>query len=61
MRSSKLSKMNKLMILTEVSTLLRLSAPVLKKMCREHEIPCIKIRKSWRFDRDELTAWLKNR
>jgi excisionase family DNA binding protein len=50
-----------LMTLEEVSAFLRASPQVIKKLCREGRIPATKIGKFWRFSREELDAWLRNR
>jgi excisionase family DNA binding protein len=57
--SEKLPGFANLMTLDEVCTLLRMSAQAVKRLCRNRQIPCIKISKFWRFSREELTTWLK--
>jgi excisionase family DNA binding protein len=44
----------------EVSRWWRLSDQVIKQMARAGKIPAIRVGKSWRFNREELTTWLKS-
>jgi excisionase family DNA binding protein len=43
---------------TEVARWLRLSAQVINRMACAGSIPAIRIGKSWRFNREELVAWV---
>lgn len=45
--------------LTELCVLLGVSYPVLSKKCNNGEIPCRKVNKQWRFDRDAVREFLK--
>ena len=47
------------MSLTELCVLLGMSYPVLSKKCNNGEIPCRKVNKQWRFDRDAVRDFLK--
>jgi excisionase family DNA binding protein len=51
----------KLLTLEEVSDLLRTSPSLIKKLCRERQIPAVKIGKSWLFEPEELSAWIRGR
>jgi excisionase family DNA binding protein len=44
----------------EVARWLRLSAQVINRMACAGAIPAIRIGKSWRFNRDELVAWVES-
>jgi excisionase family DNA binding protein len=57
---TKLPGCAKLLTLAEVCDWLQMSPQVVKKLCRNRQIPCMKIGKFWRFSREELTTWLKN-
>jgi excisionase family DNA binding protein len=45
----------------EVSSWLRIPLSTLYGMCRQREIPCMKIGKHWRFDRNHIEKWLNNK
>jgi excisionase family DNA binding protein len=48
------------MTLPEVCTWLQMSEQVVKKLCRAGKIPAVKIGKSWRFNVEELTEWVRS-
>lgn len=50
-----------MMNIEEVSSWLRIPASTLYSLCRQGEIPCIKIGKHWRFDRKHLEDWLNKK
>ena len=45
----------------EVSRWLRIPKSTLYKMCAEGQIPCTKIGKHWRFDRDVIEKWFQKK
>jgi len=45
----------------EVCRWLRIPKSTLYKLCSEGEIPCTKIGKHWRFDRQVVEQWFKDR
>jgi excisionase family DNA binding protein len=42
----------------EVASWLRIPPSTLYGLCRQGEIPCIKIGKHWRFDQKHVESWL---
>ena len=45
----------------EVSSWLRIPKSTLYKLCCEGQIPCAKIGKHWRFDREMVKSWFEKR
>jgi len=45
----------------EVSRWLRIPKSTLYKMCAEGQIPCTKIGKHWRFDREVIEKWFQKK
>ena len=52
--------LNRLMTVREVAKLLRLSPKTLYKLVDQKSIPAIKVGSQWRFERDQIKAWLTN-
>lgn len=51
--------MAKLLTLPEVAEYLRLSKHTLYKMVESGRIPALKAGSQWRFNRDEIDAWMR--
>ena len=51
---------NKWLTLEELASYLKLSRSNLYRMTQRGEVPASKIGARWRFDRDEIDAWVKN-
>jgi excisionase family DNA binding protein len=49
-----------LMTVQQLAEYLQMSADKIYDMVKKGEIPAIKIRQQWRFDRNEIDAWLKS-
>ena len=45
----------------ETESLLGIEARVLRKMAREKKIPAKKVNKEWRFLKEEIYSWLKDK
>ena len=45
----------------QVAEYLQMSEDKIYDMVKKGEIPGIKVRKQWRFDQDELDAWMKSK
>lgn len=52
--------MDKWLTLEELTAYLKLSKTKLYGMAQRGEIPASKIGNQWRFDRDEIDAWMKS-
>src|SRR5258707_9931543 len=59
-RNNMETEIKPLLTIKDVCPWLRFTPQTIKKMCREGKIPCIKIHKYWRFDKEEVSAWRKN-
>jgi excisionase family DNA binding protein len=51
---------DKWLTLDELAAYLKLSSSNLYRMTKRGEVPASKIGSVWRFDRDEIDAWVKN-
>ena len=51
---------DKWLTLDELAAYLKLSSSNLYRMTQKGEVPASKIGSRWRFDRDEIDAWVKN-
>ena len=49
-----------LMTVQQLAEYLQMSSDKVYDMVKKGEIPAIKIRQQWRFDRNEIDAWLKS-
>jgi excisionase family DNA binding protein len=47
----------RLLSVDEVADYLKIPKSTLYKMCSEREIPCAKIGKHWRFDKNSIDEW----
>ncbi len=45
--------------LVELSDYIKLSRPYLYKLAQQGQVPCVKVGRSWRFNRDEIDAWMR--
>lgn len=45
----------------DLSRWLKIPKAVIYKLCLEGQIPGTKIGRHWRFDRDDIEIWIKNR
>lgn len=52
--------MNKLMTVQQVADYLQMSTDKVYDMAQEGEIPALKIRQQWRFNTEDIDAWLKS-
>lgn len=52
--------MDKWLTLEELTAYLKLSKTKLYGMAQRGEIPAAKIGSQWRFDREEIDAWMKS-
>lgn len=52
---------NKWMTVKEVSNYLRVSTDLIYKLAQQGKIPASKIASSWRFDREEIDKWMKEK
>ncbi len=48
-----------LMTVQQLAEYLQMSSDKVYDMVKKGEIPAIKIRQQWRFDRDQIDAWLR--
>lgn len=48
------------MTVRQVAEYLQMSDDKIYDMAKKGELPAIKIRQQWRFDREELDKWLKS-
>jgi len=48
------------MTVKQVVEYLQMSDDKIYDMAKKGEIPVVKIRQQWRFDREEIDQWLKN-
>ena len=48
------------MTVKQVAGYLQMSDDKIYDMAKKGELPAVKIRQQWRFDREEIDAWLKN-
>ena len=46
------------MTFDETAELLRISRPTLFEIIKRHEIPCRKVGRSWRFNKEVVLNWL---
>ncbi len=53
-------KNDKWLTIDELAEYLKVSRTKLYRMAQNHEIPASKIGALWRFDREEIDAWVKN-
>jgi excisionase family DNA binding protein len=53
-------RISPLMTVKDAASWLQMNEQTIKKLCREGKIPCFKIGKNWRFDREELSEWVKS-
>jgi excisionase family DNA binding protein len=51
---------DKWLTLDELAEYLKLSKSNIYRMTQKGEVPASKIGSRWRFDRDEIYAWMKN-
>ena len=51
---------HKWLTLDELAEYLKLSRTKLYRMAQKGEIPASKVGAQWRFDREEIDAWMKN-
>ena len=51
---------HKWLTLDELAEYLKLSRTKLYRMAQKGEIPASKVGAQWRFDRDEIDAWMKS-
>jgi excisionase family DNA binding protein len=49
---------DRLLKVPEVARWWQLSDQIIKRMAKQGKIPAIRVGKSWRFSREELTKWL---
>ena len=52
--------MDKWLTLEELTAYLKLSKTKLYGMAQRGEMPAVKIGSQWRFDREEIDAWMKS-
>ena len=52
--------MNQLMTVQQVADYMQMSTDKVYDMAQKGEIPAIKIRQQWRFNRADIDAWLKS-
>lgn len=50
--------MNKLMTVKQLAEYLQFSDDKIYDMAKKGEIPSVKIRQQWRFDRNDIDEWL---
>jgi excisionase family DNA binding protein len=48
------------MTVKQVAEYLQMSDDKIYDMAKKGELPAVKIRQQWRFDREELDSWLKS-
>ena len=48
------------MTVKQVAEYLQMSDDKIYDMAKKGELPAVKIRQQWRFDREEIDQWLKN-
>lgn len=51
--------MNQLMTVQQVADYMQMSTDKVYDMAQKGEIPALKIRQQWRFNRSDIDAWLK--
>lgn len=51
--------MNQLMTVQQVADYMQMSTDKVYDMAQKGEIPALKIRQQWRFDRSDIDSWLK--
>ena len=52
---------DKLITVTEVAEYLRVKRSTVYEWAKEGKIPAAKVGRLWRFDREEIEAWVKSR
>lgn len=52
--------LQKLMITAEIANLTGLSAKYIQQLCREGKIPHIRMGREYRFQRSDVTDWLRS-
>ncbi len=52
--------MNQLMTVQQVADYMQMSTDKVYDMAQKGEIPALKIRQQWRFNRTDIDAWLKS-
>lgn len=52
---------NQILTLSEVATYLKISEKTLLRMIHKKEMPCFKVANQWRFERQRLEQWLKQK
>jgi len=57
----KREKIEKLLLPQEVSEILKINIQTLYRMCKNLQIPCIRIGRGIRFHRDVLDQWIRAR
>ena len=50
-----------IMNVDEIARWLRIPKTTLYKLCSDGRIPCAKIGKHWRFDRESVEFWFRNK
>ena len=51
--------MGQVLTLKEVATYLKVSKDTIKRHVKKGNIPCFKIGRNYRFDKDVIDAWLR--
>jgi len=51
--------MDEWMTVKQVAEYLQMSGDKIYDMAKKGELPAVKIRQQWRFDREEIDQWLK--
>ena len=52
---------DRLMTVDEVAEYLRVKASTVYKWAKDGRVPAAKVGRLWRFDREEIEAWVKSR
>ena len=52
--------MNQLMTVQQVADYMQMSTDKVYDMAQKGEIPALKIRQQWRFNKEDIDAWLKS-
>lgn len=52
--------MNQLMTVQQVADYMQMSTNKVYDMAQKGEIPALKIRQQWRFNKEDIDAWLKS-
>ena len=54
-------EMEQLMTIEEVAQYMRVSRFTVYRLAKSHSIPATKIGRQWRFQREEIDQWVRNR